>query len=196
MASLALVQRLEAALALRGQNGLLITLTDVELAYELAYLRVFVAWESFLEEAFLRLMCGYEHSAGQEPLLPGSAYHSKISDAEAALLNGRQYVLWHNVSSVIGRAAGNFRNSRFENILASAQQRLAHFGAIRHRIAHEQKDGAQKFNAATMALAGKRYRAARPGRFLRDAQANAIPQTRWMSQVCAELEALAQQICI
>src|SRR5215217_1138043 len=32
----------------------------LEALYEMAYLRIFVEWESFLEETFLRLMCSYE----------------------------------------------------------------------------------------------------------------------------------------
>jgi hypothetical protein len=35
----------------------------LEALYEMAYLRVFIAWEDLLEESFLRFMCGYECTA-------------------------------------------------------------------------------------------------------------------------------------
>ncbi len=31
----------------------------IELIYELAYLRIFVFWEQFLEESLIRYLCGY-----------------------------------------------------------------------------------------------------------------------------------------
>jgi len=31
----------------------------LEALYEMAYLRLFIAWELFLEESFLRYLCGY-----------------------------------------------------------------------------------------------------------------------------------------
>jgi hypothetical protein len=153
-------------------------------------------WEVLLEGAFHRFMCGYAHSGGQEPLIVGNSYSNKISDAEATLLNGRQYLLWHNANQVISRAAGVFNNSRYEQVLASAQQRLMHFAAVRHRIAHAQQDAANKFDLASMSIAGRRYAGARPGRFLRDTKAGANPPSRWLSEIFGELEHLAQQICI
>ncbi|MBY5592056.1 hypothetical protein HFO49_32310 [Rhizobium leguminosarum] len=168
---------------------------DIELAYELAFLRVFMAWEVLLEGAFLRFMCGFMHSNGQEPLAAGKAYQPTISDAETYLLNGRQYLLWHNPTHVINRAGGFFSNSRFELILASAQHRVEHFATVRHRIAHSQKDAAAKFDTVSMLLAGKRYMGSRPGRFLRDWQVGINPPQRWFASICLELESLSHQIC-
>lgn len=194
--SIALVTRIEVAMAAAAANNAhRLRIADIELAYELAYLRVFMEWEILLEGSLLRLMCGFAHSQGQEPLIQGAAYRAKIADAEAALLGNKQYLLWHNPTHVMNRAGGVFQNSRYEQIIASAQQRLNHFAAVRHRIAHSQKDAAMKFDAASMSLAGKRYAASRPGRFLRDWHPNSNPPTRWLSVVCTELESLARQIC-
>src|SRR5260221_12742426 len=45
----------------------------VELLYELAYLRIFVEWELFLEQTFLRYLCGYVSiSGGGVRSLPGT----------------------------------------------------------------------------------------------------------------------------
>lgn len=56
----------------------------LELAYELAYLRVFTAWEDFLEQSFLRYLCGYMASHGQERLLVGR-YYQNLTQAKTAL---------------------------------------------------------------------------------------------------------------
>ncbi|NTG61648.1 hypothetical protein G6L45_15295 [Agrobacterium rhizogenes] len=167
----------------------------MELAYELAFLRVFMAWEVMLEGALLRLMCGFRHSHGQEPLAAGKAYQPTISDAEAFLLNGRQYLLWHNPTHVIARASGFFANSRYEIVLASAQNRIEHFATVRHRIAHSQRDASVKFDTVCMLLAGKRYMGSRPGRFLRDWQLGVNPPQRWFDGICQELESLSRQLC-
>lgn len=196
ISSLSLVNRLEVAMAgVNRGNPDRIRLTDIELAYELAYLRIFIAWEILLEESLLRFMCGYTHSNGREPLIPGTQYQSSRLNAEKTLLSGKSYLLWHNPSHVIGRASRVFQNSRYEQILASTQQRLTYLAAVRHRIAHQQKDAIQKFDLASMRLAGKRYRGSRPGRFLREWRLGANPPSRWLGELAAELESLSRQIC-
>ncbi|MBX5047040.1 hypothetical protein [Rhizobium lentis] len=195
LSALALVDRLEVAMVGAGRNDpKRIRLQDVELAYELAFVRLFTSWEVTLEQIFLRLMCGFNSGMGQAILCNGLAYSPTIGQAETLLLNGRQYLLWHNPDHVINRAAGMFLNSHYEQVLASAQQRLKHFAAVRHRVAHAQKDAAAKFDNATMALAGKRYRASRPGRFLRDRVANSNPPEQWLSMIASELESLVVQL--
>jgi hypothetical protein len=195
LAALALVKRLEAAMIGASRNDPnRIRLQDVELAYELAFVRLFTTWEVVLEQIFFRLMCGFISGGTQATLRNGGAYSSTISQAEALLLNGKTYLLWHNPDFVINRAAGTFTNSNYEQVLASAQQRIKHFASVRHRVAHAQKDAAMKFDNATMALAGKRYRASRPGRFLRDWSANSNPSEQWLTLVASELERLVVQL--
>lgn len=193
-ASLGLVRRIEAArVAGRRGDQNRISLTDVELAYELAFLRVFTAWEALLEDVFLRLMCGYERSGVAETLVGGAAPHRTLALAEAAMLHGQQYVLWHNPARVVQRAQSTLINGNFQQVIQSAQARLGQLAAVRHRIAHEQHDASAQFNSVSMAIAGKRYKASRPGRFLRDVSSN--PPDRWIDALTAELRSLATQLC-
>src|SRR3989442_15335772 len=46
----------------------------LEALYELAYLRVFSAWETCLESIFYRSLCGFASTAGQEPLMTGNFF--------------------------------------------------------------------------------------------------------------------------
>src|SRR4029077_1888067 len=74
----------------------------LEALYELAYLRVFAAWEMCLEAVFYRSLCGFASAAGKETLVSGR-YYSTLAAAESAVLGNRSYVLWHNPQHVIDR---------------------------------------------------------------------------------------------
>ena len=76
-------------------------------------------------------------------------------------------------------------------VIASNLSRLEQFAAIRHRIAHAQEHARIQFDLATMSLAAKRYKGARPGRFLRDWES---PSRRWLDAIADELKYLSVQI--
>src|SRR5688572_18267814 len=95
------VAKLEAARKSRSRT--LLHFTRLESLHELAYLKVFVSWEAFLEQTFIRLLAGYESNAGQEPLKPGERYRRTLAAAELDVLSGGQFALWHNPAKVIGR---------------------------------------------------------------------------------------------
>lgn len=193
-----LTSRIEAAqLALHGLGALRgeIGLTGLEQSYELAYLRTFLAWEVFLESTFYRLLCGYTSLGVQEIRVGGAAYTRTFADAEAAVLGGRGYVLWHNPDHVIARADRFFQPGQYRLVIASATTRVGYFAAIRHRIAHSQDHAKRTFDQVTASLAGRRYRASRPGRFLRDWAPGAHPPERWLHVISDEMLGLARQIC-
>jgi hypothetical protein len=165
----------------------------VELLYELAYLRLFVRWEQFLEESFIRYLCGYVSSHPAATSRTGH-FFGTLPQARAAMLGGKTFALWHNPSGVVSRTRSFLVGSTHESVVASNLQRLEAFGAVRHRIAHDQHDGRVKFDRATMILVGRRYRGSRPGRFLRDLDRTVTPPQRWLESVANELCALAVQI--
>ena len=117
-----------------------------------------------------------------------------LQAAEKFALGHQDFMLWHNPARVIGRLQGYFSNGAFELVLSSAQVRLGYFSSIRHRVAHEQRHARQQFDATTMQLAGKRYAASRPGRFLRDWDKTVTPHRRWLSSIGNELANLARQL--
>lgn len=166
-------------------------ISRVEYAYELAYLQAFTAWERFLEDSLLRYLCGHAARHGRETPSSGT-YHTNLAAAKTALYGGQQFLLWHNPSKVIQRASNVLIGSRHAAVIASIQTRIAHFAAVRHRIAHAH--GKAEFDAATMALAGKRYSGARPGRFLRDWAPHPASPTRWIDAIVTEFRGLAFQI--
>jgi hypothetical protein len=166
----------------------------VELLYELAYVRLFVEWEYFLEETLLRYLYGYQSAHGICTPIQGATHFRALSQAKIALLGSRQFLLWHNPVTVTQRARAFLSNGFHETVIASNTARLILFADIRHRVVHAQDDAKQKFDHATMQIAGTRYRGARPGRFLRDWNSTTTPPKRWLEVLGLELVGLAQQI--
>jgi hypothetical protein len=166
----------------------------VELLYELAYLRIFVEWELFLEQTFLRYLCGYVSIGGQIYPPATGGFYATLQAAETAILAGRPFALWHDPTRVIIRARQLLTGCPHENVIASHTTRLLDLAAVRHRIVHAQKDAKQKFDTATINLSGRRYRGARPGRFMRDWDYSTTPARRWLSALGIELGNLAQQM--
>lgn len=169
------------------------TVSRLEALYELAFLRVFVAWEVFLEATFYRYLCGYQSRFGQAMTVGG--YARTIRAAESRVLKpGHAFCLWHNPQEVLKRCRHHINNGTHEQAIAANSARLSHFANIRHRVAHGQNDAKMRFDAATMALASRRYPAARPGRFLRDWHPTMSPQSRWLTVIINELQNMASQI--
>ncbi|MBI5618443.1 MAG: hypothetical protein HY943_19375 [Gammaproteobacteria bacterium] len=186
------IARIEAASGSRTRAGL--HPIRLEALYEMAYLRVFVSWEAFLEQAFLRYLCGYASAHGTATPRAGTAFCSTLAQAETAVLNGNAYVLWHNPSKIIARCRRFFSVSQVESVIASNTARLDAFAAVRHRIAHAQADAKAKFDLATMTLYGRRYPGSRAGSFLRDRDISVAPPERWLDRLAQELISLSRQI--
>jgi len=166
----------------------------LEYLYEVAYLQVFIRWEIFLEASFLRYICGQVSRLAAPVMQPGLTEYATIAGARVAVMAGHDYLLWHNPSKVVARVCRFLKESPHEIVILSNKARLEHFANIRHRVAHGEEDARQKFDAATIALAGGRYRGSRPGRFLRDWNQNTTPPARWLDVLSSELKNLASQI--
>lgn len=164
----------------------------LEALYEMAYLRVFTAWESFLEESFLRYLCGYATRLGVSALLQPAC--KSLADAKIAALAGRHYVSWADPGDVARRGRRLINNGQHESVMMSNTARLEWLAFVRHRVAHRSEYSRFRFDTATMNLAGRRYRGALPGAFLRDWNPGAIPAERWLHALSRELESLAFQI--
>lgn len=167
----------------------------LEALYEMSYLRLFSQWEVFLEETFVRLMCGYTVNGGQQAIAPPHTAFGTLEDARTALYSGQQYLLWHNPNAVVARSRRWFVNGIHEQIALSHLARLEWFGKVRHRIAHGSDQVKSEMDSASIQLAGKRYPGSSAGRFLRDWHpVNPLEQRRWLKILSAELSGLALQI--
>jgi hypothetical protein len=175
---------------------LVLTAHREALLYELAYLHVFSAWEVFLEEVFLRYLCGYEFCGTQEPIRAGCAFAANLTAARTALFGSKPYLLWHNPSTVVGRANQHFdTGNRVATVLGSALSDIEDFAAIRHRIAHDHSDARLKFDAATMRLSAIRVRSCSAGDFLKRSTLDyAGNPTSWLERISSDLTRIALQL--
>lgn len=169
-----------------------LSINRLEALYETAYLRLFLRWEDFLEQTFLRYLCGYVSGA-----VPGTlrqASFATIDDAEIAILHGRDFVSWADPNQVIARSQKFITNGVHELVINSDITRVRHFKSVRNRIAHTSEHARTHFDNATRALSFQRYPGSSPGRFLRDT-ATTIPPQSWLEVIGLELQNLAGQIC-
>ncbi len=168
-----------------------------EALYEVAFLRVVIGWEDFLEESFTRLIVGYQLPP-PGLTVPGMPYQLRnpayptLDAARVAILAGQPYVSWANPTSVINRSKQFVTNGPHELVVASSRARLGFFVDIRNRIAHSSDSAKRRFDLATMQLVGRRYPS--PGAFLRDLDPVAVGSQRLLTSISDELVWLAQQI--
>jgi len=170
--------------------------TRVEYLYELAYLRMFISWEDFLEASFLRYLCGHQSPRfGRATRKAGTAYCKTLKAAEADMLavKGWAYVRWGSTEIALQPVKGLLVGSRHQAVISGAKSRLNQFCDIRNRIAHGQPDAIKKFNAATMQLAHRTFDD-RAGRFLRDFDTTVVPNVLWIESIGRALKAYASAI--
>jgi hypothetical protein len=172
-----------------------LSLSRLEALHEMAYLRIFVEWENFVEASFLRMMCGYESVIYVPSFAAGKTRQASLAAAQTALFAGKDYLLWHNPRYMRDRSRAWFAGGPHELVAISNLTRLEWFAAVRHRIAHGSDDAGRKIDAATVGLCGRRYRGSSAGRFLRAWDTSASPPKRWLHTIGDELASLAAQIC-
>lgn len=171
----------------------------LEALYEVAYLRIFLSWEVYLEETFHRLLRGYSVAAagtamaGVPYTLRQRPYRS-LADASNAVLGGNSYVSWASPELVIKRSRRFISSGPHEMVCQSALARLRPFTDVRNRIAHSSTSAVTAFDAATTTLVGHRYRGSSPGRFLREWDTVSTPRQRMLTVLGQELVSLATQI--
>lgn len=137
----------------------------VYLITELAFLRIFLAWEDFLEQSFVRYMCGGMTASGYRPQL----YVNPVSlDHAYDILRGqRAFVEWSNGGDVLQRARLFFRNGRpYHPAIAGALQELDEMRILRNGIAHRSAAAIRHFEDLARKLLGYRPRGVTPGLLL------------------------------
>jgi hypothetical protein len=140
---------------------------QVELFAELSFLRMYVSWESFLEESFSRFLCGARGVSGVRPVScarPPSIEHAK--NLLVGLERSGRYADWSNRDVVVRRANLFFRNgSPFARPLAAVAVDLDDMRLIRDCIAHRSRMAKEKLAKLVLRKTGVANRYS-PGRFL------------------------------
>lgn len=167
---------------------------QMEALYEAAYLRIFTAWEVVLEDLTIRMMARAKTGSWVPRAPAGGQLYSTILSARQALYSGRDYLLWHNPTTVTRRVSGVLDTSPLETEILNAATWLEHLGSVRHRIAHSSDDATRKFEVAALALTGTTYRGS-PGRLLRAQDiSDPLNSVRWIARFDSKLRSVVSTI--
>lgn len=139
---------------------------QLEIIAELAFLRVFMAWENFLEESFIRYLVGAASPSGYTPDRFVNPPNMEIAE-KLILGEKREYVRWNSTNEVIARSKIYFKDGEpYKNALQVATIELDEMNTIRNRIAHKSTYSKDKFNQLIRRTFGHGIRGMTPGRFL------------------------------
>jgi len=138
---------------------------QVEIIAELAFLRIFIAWENFLEDSFIRYLVGAKSPSGYSPQRFVNPPNMQI--AVKLIAAHREYARWNSPSEVIARSEIYFKYGKpYKNILQGTMKDINDMNSIRNRIAHRSTISENKFNDLVRREFGYGIRGMSPGRFL------------------------------
>jgi hypothetical protein len=168
---------------------------QLEALYEAVFLRMFGAWEAYLEALTVRWMTRYQCPSYSPRAAVGSSLYATLQTASAALYfeDGRQrdYLLWHNPDTVKRRVARVLVGSPIEILCDTQSVMLERVASVRHHIAHGTRDTLARFKQTAIALSGSDHRG-RPGRFLRAADmADPLNQPKWIRNIGDQMKDFA-----
>lgn len=111
---------------------------------ELAFMKSFLTWEGFLEEAFLLYLLGKKSPNGYTPArhaIPINRQH-----AVELLASDARYTDWTAASRVVSRATRFFKGGHpFVNVIRPQTNLLDNLKTIRNALSHESEEAAEKF---------------------------------------------------
>lgn len=139
--------------------------THTEAGIEAAFLQMFRAWESFLEDSSLAFMCGRLRCDSLS--IP---CHVRTPNEEAArglIYQDRPYVEWTDVDKVVQRWDRFFPpTSLLASAIRPAKLELDQMAAIRNAIAHSSLLSRQRFQKVVQSQFGGKPSISRPASFL------------------------------
>ena len=137
----------------------------IELITELAFLKLYISWERFLEQSFIRFMCGAQNIGG----LPAARFVHPISIEHALniLRQNQRYIDWTIASDVIGRGRLYFRDGEpISTVIGGSLSYLDEMKIIRNSIAHQSREVDKPFRNLVRQKMGNVPPGMAAGRFL------------------------------
>ncbi len=138
----------------------------VELLAGMVLLKAHVAWEDFLENVFVRYLCGVRSAGGSAPVLIGSPEPTISSAMTALLAPNRPFLNW-TAQTTLRRAGIYFdAGEPFATAIGAIGQTLDDISAVRNRFAHRSEFSANTFRNVVLRAFGYVPRGMSAGRFL------------------------------
>jgi hypothetical protein len=111
---------------------------------ELAFMKSFLTWEVFLEEAFILYLLGKKSPSGYGPVrhaIPMNRQH-----AVELLASDARHTDWTAAGKVVGRATRFFkRGEPFVNVIRPQTNLLDNLKTIRNALSHDSEEATDKF---------------------------------------------------
>lgn len=175
-------------------SGPLISAARRDSIVELAFLRSFLAWESFLEESFILHMLGKQPKKGKPPhryVMPPNRKAAFTLTAE-----GRGYAKWEVASEVATRATRFFRDGRpYTAPLRAAQTKLDEARTLRNAVAHRSETAQKNFETlARNELGGSLPPGMTVGGFLNMSRPASVPPQSFLEHYLDSLQLVAETI--
>ncbi|MBP9040764.1 MAG: hypothetical protein KBF64_03215 [Anaerolineaceae bacterium] len=136
-----------------------------EIFASIALLRMHMSWEDFLENVFVRFLCGGQTASGYSPSLLQAPF-SIINTAYSTLLGGNNFLNWspYNINTLALR----FFNlgEPFSSAIAASRNKLDEINIVRNRFAHRSDFASNQFEIIIRNTLGYIPRGINPGRWL------------------------------
>jgi hypothetical protein len=183
-----LTQSIQLVAALRGRGTPFFQLQQIS---ELAFLRIYMAWETFLEDSFTRFMCGASSLSGSHPR--SYVKPLNIDHAREILIGPKlRYADWTDPQLVVERAELIFAGGRpFASPVRAATTELNDMRTVRNCIAHRSVHTREQFNRLVQRRLGVARKFA-PGVFL--LTASPAPPQSYLDFFSSYISTAAQQI--
>jgi len=136
-----------------------------ELFASIALLKMHMSWEDFLENVFVRYLCGGQTASGYSPILLQVPF-SVITTAYSTLLGRNNYINWspHNVISQASRFFD--LGEPFSSAIAASRNKLNEINIVRNRFAHRSDFATNEFEKVIRNTLGYIPRGINSGRWL------------------------------
>ena len=138
---------------------------QIYLIYELSFLRIFLAWEWFVENTFILYMSGIKTGKGYR----AKTYVKPRNEKHAYDLvrEGRDYVDWTSTDTVIRKASLFFeKGAPYKNALEQVITDIQDMKTLRNATVHMSKDSQEKFKSLVRRKIGYAKTNITPGEFL------------------------------
>ena len=161
---------------------------------ELAFLRGFLAWESFLEESFILHMLGKQPRRGRPP--HRYVFPPNRTAAFELTAGPRGYASWEVAADVANQATRFFRNGRpYTGPLRVARNTLDDTRTLRNAVAHRSESARKRFESlARNQLGGTLPPGLTVGGFLNTTQPTSAPPESFLEYYLGMLQIVAEQI--
>lgn len=160
---------------------------------EAAFLKTFIAWETFQEKAFVEYMVGVVSAAGRN--VPCFAQPQDRAHALKMLIGWGRFVDWSTPDSVRKLAANYFAGGEpFESALASIHGDLTDLKTIRNAAAHLSTTTAQPLDALASRRLQRNLSGISAAKFLLSGDPNSAAGTTIYDAYTLMLDAAAHSI--